>query len=110
MLGATSAAGNKVLFQSTVRDAQELAPEFAEKPKETASRPTPTLVTSPRPVEDIWDRGHPFGAVMGVQGRYFWLVDWLRRSSNEKYCVFNPNRIDPKHYKENPGKLHWSIF
>ena len=58
LMGATLAAVNKVVFQSTVKDAEELAPEFAKEPTTTETRLEPELVTSQEPLNDLLRRGH----------------------------------------------------
>jgi hypothetical protein len=54
--GATAAAANKIFFQMTVRDSQELAPEFANPPP-VETRPEPEYTLSQNPFEDLL-RGH----------------------------------------------------
>jgi hypothetical protein len=58
LLGATQAIVNKVLFQATVKDADELAPEFAKEPTTTEVRLEPELVVSQEPFWDMLRRGH----------------------------------------------------
>jgi hypothetical protein len=70
LLGATQAIANKVFFQTTVKDAEEFAPEFVKKVEPTERRNEPVLVFSTRPVEDIWDRGHPNDIVTVTSARY----------------------------------------
>jgi hypothetical protein len=108
LLGATAAAANKVFFQLTVRDAQELAPEFTDMADETKTRVGGELVLSPRPVEDIWERGHPDPQVMELRERYLWLVDLLRVKPNERYYVFDPAAA--KHVAGDEGTLKWEAF
>jgi len=93
VLGATLAAANKVLFQLTVRDAQELAPEFAQSVEETKEGHEAQLVLSPHAVEDIWERGHPNPVVMEARSRYFWLVDLLKSRPQDLYYSFDPLRF-----------------
>ena len=57
VLNATMACANKVIFQVTVKDAQELAPEFAEEPT-TDTRPQQNIVVSPHPFWNLVERGH----------------------------------------------------
>jgi hypothetical protein len=80
LLGATLATANKVLFQSTVKDADELAPEFADQVEPTEKRREAELVISPHPVEDIWHNGHPNKHIMHIRNKYFWIVDLLQRT------------------------------
>jgi hypothetical protein len=108
LLGATLAAVNKVFFQLTVKDAQELASEFAQKPEETQAWREAALVISPRAVEDIWERGHPNQMIMDMRHRYFRVVDLLKTKPNENYYVFDPDRAQS--VKGNRGKLDWWEF
>jgi hypothetical protein len=108
LLGATSAAVNKVFFQLTVHDAQELALEFAEKVEASEPRREAELIISPHPIEDIWDKGHPNQSVMALRENYFWLVDRLRSKPNEDYYVFDPARVKTR--EGNGGTLHWPVF
>jgi hypothetical protein len=116
VLGATSAAANKLFFQMTVKDAQELAPEFAKRPEETEKRREAELVISPRPVEDIWERGHPNKEIMRIRSDYFWVVDALRRDSQERFIVFDPSRTAPEEGKQiienlnKSGFIDWDTF
>lgn len=57
IMGATAAIPNKVLFQVTPKDAQELAGEFADKPPVIIKR-EPELVLSHEPVADLLRREH----------------------------------------------------
>src|SRR5918999_3717413 len=61
ILGATAACANKVFFQLAVKDAQELAPEFARAPTTTETRFEPELVISPHPLFDLlkWGPANP---------------------------------------------------
>jgi hypothetical protein len=102
LLGATLAAVNKVFFQLTVKDAEELAPEFAEKVAPTEKRREAELVISPRPVEDIWELGHPPPGIMGIRGKYFWIVERLRNSPTEQYFLFDPLQVSPEYRRYNP--------
>jgi type IV secretory pathway TraG/TraD family ATPase VirD4 len=52
IMGATAAIANKVLFQITARDAQELAPEFSEEPT-TETRYEEGYIISREPVWDL---------------------------------------------------------
>jgi hypothetical protein len=58
MQGATAAAVNKIFFQTTVRDAEELAPEFTAKPPPAETRHEQELVISKEPVWTLLSRGH----------------------------------------------------
>jgi hypothetical protein len=102
LLGATQAIVNKVLFQTTVKDAEEFAPEFAKKVEATEKRREAELIISPRPVADIWEQGHPHEEIMWIRGRYFWIVELLRNQPNEKYFVFNSSWTAPKYRSINP--------
>ena len=101
VLGATSAAGNKVLFQLSPADAHELAAEFASL--STEQDQPDRAVISPHPVEQIWERGHENEQVMQVRSRYFWLVDLLRTKPNESIYYFNAGRMKPS--PSNTGSL-----
>lgn len=68
ILGATDGAGNKVIFQTSVRDGQELAPEFAREPP-SETRPEPQLVISQEPVSDLL-RGHDNAQIREFVNRY----------------------------------------
>jgi hypothetical protein len=108
LIGATQAMVNKVLFQLTVADAEELAPEFAAKSEEAKTHTGGELILSPHPVEDIWDRGHTDNVVMDIRSRFFWVIDLLRSKPNESYYVFDPARVTPS--PTNGGKLHYDFF
>jgi hypothetical protein len=64
ILGATMACANKVIFQCTVKDARELAPEFAQKPTATETRKIPELVICKEPMWDLLRRGHDNPRIM----------------------------------------------
>jgi hypothetical protein len=74
-----------VIFQVITPDAEELAPEFANKVEATEKRREAELVISPHPVEDIWEHGHSNEVVMEVRNMYFWIVDLLKKNPHEKY-------------------------
>jgi hypothetical protein len=63
--GATAGAGNKVVFQLTGKDAQELAPEFADTPD-----PTEDFAISHEPVADLLRRGHKHPAIQEFTYRF----------------------------------------
>ena len=66
ILGATAAAANKVIFQTTERDAQELAPGFASLPPQETKQ-EPALAISPHPFWDLVERDmviHSFRSVL----------------------------------------------
>ena len=105
-LGATSAAANKVFFQLTVRDAQELAPEFAPSPDGTEVRREAVLAPSNRAIEDLWEKGHRNKELMQLRGKYFWIVDLLKRYPREQYFVYDPGRGEE--YTPSMGDLHWT--
>jgi hypothetical protein len=69
--GATAAAANKVFFQLTTRDAQELAPEFAKEPTTTETRLEPELVISQEPYWDMLRRGHANPRIHEIFSKYF---------------------------------------
>jgi len=66
ILGATMACANKVIFQCTVKDARELAPEFAEKPTITETRLVPELVICKEPMWELYKRGHANPRIMEI--------------------------------------------
>jgi hypothetical protein len=71
VIGATLATANKVIFQPTVKDAQELAPEFAWQASEVKSGQEAEVVSSPHALQDIWERGYlstPERRCIGVPG------------------------------------------
>jgi hypothetical protein len=103
--GATSACANKVYFCLTVNDAKELAPEFAEKAQETESRREAALVVSSKPVEDLWERGHPNSEIMQIRSRYFWIVDRLRMYPQAVFFPFPLERIGLDEERENTSHL-----
>ena len=110
VIGATLACANKILFQTTVKDAQELAQEFAHAPEEDMQAwRGGELVISPTPIQDIWARGHPHKEVMEARNRYFWLEDLLRSKPQDKYFEFNPDHI-PHADPEVVGNLHLAEF
>jgi hypothetical protein len=110
LMGATQATVNKVLFQQTVNDAEEFAPEFAKRVEATEIRREAELIISPHPVEDIWDRGHPNQLIMGLRQDYFWIVDLLRSRPTEKYFLFDSSRVPPENLKYNPLEFTPSDF
>ena len=110
LMGATAAIVNKGLFQSTVNDADEFAPEFAKRVEPTEIRREAELVLSPNPVEDIWDRGHPNQLIMGLRQDYFWIVDLLRNRPTEKYFLFDPSHVSPDNLKYNPPEFTLNDF
>jgi hypothetical protein len=71
ILGATMACANKVIFQCTVKDARELAPEFAEKPTATETRMIPELVISKDPMWDLLRKGHPNKKIQDMGYSFF---------------------------------------
>ena len=116
-LGSTSAAANKVLFQLTVNDATELAPEFAPMPEATDLHREAILTPSTRPVEDIWENGHPEEWIQQIRGRFFWIVDLLKRSQREEYFVFDPKfglsvrSMKDEHYLQwGSGLIDWVMY
>jgi hypothetical protein len=102
LMGATLATANKVFLQLIVPDAQESAPEFAKRVEATEERREAELILSPHPVEDIWDRGHPHKAIMGLREKCFWIVDLLRSNPSAKYFVFDSSRLSPEFLRYNP--------
>ena len=70
ILGATAAAANKVLFQTTERDAQELAPGFASLPPQETKQ-EPALAISSRPFWDLVEKGHGNPFIQEFVNEYF---------------------------------------
>src|ERR671915_2154838 len=71
ILGATAAAANKVFFQLAVKDAQELAPEFAKAPTTTETRLEPELVISKEPFWELLRRGHKNPRIQELVRKHF---------------------------------------
>jgi hypothetical protein len=69
IIGATDAAANKLLFQLSVRDAEALAPEFAEEPTAADARHEAQLVVSQTPFADLL-RGHTNPHIRHFVSRY----------------------------------------
>lgn len=101
-MGATLATANKVLFQSTVKDADELSPEFSPQVEPTEIRREAELVISPKPIEDIWERGHPKEALIAFRNRYLWIVEALRSKPQDEYFLFDRSRIQAEYMEGNP--------
>jgi hypothetical protein len=76
LLGATLAAVNKVFFQLTVKDAEELAPEFAKEPTTNETRLEPELVISQEPFDDLLRRGHPNPQIMEFVNSYLRQIQY----------------------------------
>jgi hypothetical protein len=110
LLGATAAAANKVFFQLIPVDAREMALEFAGAADEVKTRVGADLVISPRPVEDLWERGHPDQPLMDIRRRYFWIVELLRSKPQETYHVFTPTIAERIASEGKQGMLHWEAF
>jgi hypothetical protein len=110
LMGATLATASKALFQATVIDAGELAPEVAEQVEPTEIRREAELVISPHAIEDIWERGHPDREITYIRRKYFWIVEALKNSPQEDYFIFDPTRYIPPPFGETPGRLHLNAF
>jgi hypothetical protein len=108
LMGATLAAVNKVFFQLTVKDAEELAPEFASEPTETKTRLGGKLVNSPHAVEDIWEKGHPDQETMKMSQRFFWPVDLLKQRPAGDVYIFDPKNITPSQFSKR--QLQYNTF
>ena len=106
VLGATSAAANKVFFQLTVADAKELAPEFA--PLASDEEPPRRSVISPHPVEDIWERGHQNAEITKIREDYFWIVEALKTRPTSGYYDFDWSRA--KSHTGNTGNVRYLDF
>jgi hypothetical protein len=68
ILGATDGAGNKVIFQTSVRDGQELAAEFAREPP-TRTQREECLTISRTPIWELL-RGHDNPEVCDFVDKY----------------------------------------
>jgi hypothetical protein len=110
LMGATAATVNKGFFQLTVKDAEEFAPEFAREVEATEPRREAELVISPRPVEDIWEKGHPEEWVSYTRQQYFWLVDLLRKHAQDTYLTFDSVRIPPYRKESKIEFPKWDEF
>jgi hypothetical protein len=110
LMGATLATASKALFQSTVIDAGELAPEVTEKVAPTEIRREAELVISPHAVEDMWERGHPEEELISIRTRYLWIVDELKRRPQEKYVLFDHSRIKSEYMQRNPVNFRFDDF
>jgi hypothetical protein len=111
MLGATLAAANKIFFQLTVKDAQELASEFAEKVEATETRREEELNISEFPAQDLYRKGHPAKDYILELAchKCLYLADLLDHSK-EEYYLFDPKRFRPEYMKNNHNNLHWDTF
>jgi hypothetical protein len=98
LMGATLAAANKIFFQLTVKDAQELAPEFAKNAPETRTRLGGQLINSPRVLEDVWENGHPLEDLMKDRARFFWPVELLKQRPPGGVYLFDPKNITPSQF------------
>ena len=76
MTGATAAAGNKVYFALSVKDSQELAPEFAKAPS-TELRQEREMVISPEPLAAFLKQGHKNPEI------YNFVVDYIEKIKEE---------------------------
>jgi hypothetical protein len=84
VLGATLACANKVLFQVTVKDARELAPEFAEKPVPLETRLVPEMVVCKDPMWHLLRRGHKNDRIQELFRKYLLReFDNLTRTKDE---------------------------
>jgi hypothetical protein len=108
MQGATAAAANKIFFQTTVRDAEEMAKEFTDVVTATEKRREAELVISPHAVEDIWEKGHPTPDAISARKEYLWIVDLVKTRPHETSFVFDPKRISSE--INVAGDLHWEEF
>ena len=73
-MGATLATANKVLFQLTVKDAEELATEFAKEATTTETRLEPELVIAQEPFWDLLRRGHANPQIQEFVDKYLWPI------------------------------------
>jgi hypothetical protein len=112
MLGATLAAANKIFFQLTVKDAQELAPEFADQVQATEKRREAVLVFSPHVVEDMWEKGHPTQKFSDdlLRHKCFFLVDLLKKYPQKTYFTFELPGTNWKSPLPNLFSLDWNAF
>jgi len=88
LMGATLAAANKVVFQATVIDSKELAPEFAKAPTVTETRLEPELVITPDPFWDLMRRGHANPKIAEYVRKYWWPIQaLLERKKDEMETI-----------------------
>ena len=109
LMGATQATVNKIAFQLTVKDAEELAPEYAKTVEPTEKRREAELVISPHPVEDVWRNGYPECLMMQNRKDYFRFVELLQANPQEKYFSFEPSNPRDVH-KEFDTREYESMF
>jgi hypothetical protein len=81
LMGATQATVNKVLFQTTVNDAEELALEFAQEPPTEFKRER-QLVISQEPVKDLL-LGHPNLQIQEFVNRYLRPMQFALEDTRE---------------------------
>ena len=97
ILGATMASANKVIFQCTVNDARELAPEFAEKLVVLQTRFVPEMVIHKEPMWYLKERGHKNPRVMelyrGYLEPYFTLLN-TRKDEAEIFALDRSGHFD----------------
>jgi hypothetical protein len=74
LMGATQAIVNKVLFQATVNDAKEFAPEFAKEVTVTETRLEPEYVITPDPFWDLLKKSHANPKIAEYVYKYFWPI------------------------------------
>jgi hypothetical protein len=107
ILGATSAAANRLFFQLSPADANEFAPEFAPFPESTDIHREAVLAPTTRAVEDIWEKGHPEEWIRTLREHFFWIVELLKNKTQEDYVVFAPERGMSSRSDNNDEDLQW---
>jgi hypothetical protein len=75
LMGASLASANMVIFQPTVIDSKELAPEFAKEPTTTETRLEPEIVVAPKPFSELMRRGHAHPKISEYVKEYFWPIE-----------------------------------
>lgn len=83
ILGATDAAGNKICFQLSVRDAQERAADFSEAPP-TETRREQVLAITPNPVSDLLNSGHNNPDIRAFVNKYLRHMQYRREDAREE--------------------------
>jgi hypothetical protein len=83
IMGATLASANMVVFQPTVIDAKELAPEFAKAPTTTETHLEPELVIAPKPFFELLRKGHAHPKIAEYVKEYFWPIESLLNAKRD---------------------------
>ncbi len=85
VLGATAAAVNMVIYQPTVIDSQEIAPEFSEAPPPAEMRDEPIFSLPQSPVDRLSSIVHPNPTIQRITTKYLKpLTYWAARMDANK--------------------------